>query len=54
MDVVGATFRAAGGSVPELFVSLIATLQESDVGFAAIVGSAVSTYFCHCCACHLC
>jgi K+-dependent Na+/Ca+ exchanger-like protein len=41
MDVAGATFMAAGGSMPELFTSFIATFQESDVGFAAIVGSAV-------------
>jgi len=41
MDVAGATFMAAGGSMPELFTSLIATFQESVVGFAAIVGSAV-------------
>jgi len=41
MDVAGATFMAAGGSMPELFTSLIATFQESEVGFVAIVGSAV-------------
>jgi K+-dependent Na+/Ca+ exchanger-like protein len=41
MDVAGATFMAAGGSMPELFTSFIATFQESTVGFAAIVGSAV-------------
>jgi len=41
MDVAGATFMAAGGSMPELFTSFIATMRESDVGFAAIVGSAV-------------
>lgn len=41
MDVAGATFMAAGGSMPELFTSFIATFQKSDVGFAAIVGSAV-------------
>lgn len=41
MDVAGATFMAAGGSMPELFTSLISVFQESDVGFAAIVGSAV-------------
>merc|ERR1719316_1640897 len=42
MDVAGATFMAAGGSMPELFTSLIATFQDppSVVGFAAIVGSA--------------
>jgi K+-dependent Na+/Ca+ exchanger-like protein len=32
---------AAGGSMPELFTSLIATFKDSEVGFAAIVGSAV-------------
>merc|ERR1719345_709453 len=32
---------AAGGSMPELFTSFIGTFNESDVGFAAIVGSAV-------------
>ena len=31
----------SGGSAPELFTSLIGTFQESDIGFAAIVGSAV-------------
>merc|ERR1711939_314567 len=41
MDVAGATFMAAGGSMPELFTSLISTFQESEVGFFAIVGSAV-------------
>lgn len=41
MDVAGATFMAAGGSTPEFFIALIATFQESDIGFAAIVGSAV-------------
>merc|ERR1719195_1400665 len=41
MDVAGATFMAAGGSMPELFTSFIATFKESEVGFAAIVGSAV-------------
>jgi len=40
-DIAGATFMAAGGSMPELFTSLIAVFDESDVGFAAIVGSAV-------------
>eukprot|EP01084_Bolivina_argentea_P152208 265551_1 len=40
-DVAGATLMAAGGSAPELFTSLIGTFQETDVGFAAIVGSAV-------------
>merc|ERR1719359_556928 len=41
MDVAGATFMAAGGSMPELFTSFIGTFQKSDVGFSAIVGSAV-------------
>jgi len=41
MDVAGATFMAAGGSMPELFTSFIGTFQESDIGMAAIVGSAV-------------
>mmetsp|Transcript_41669 Transcript_41669/g.94030 ORF Transcript_41669/g.94030 Transcript_41669/m.94030 type:complete len:760 (+) Transcript_41669:191-2470(+) len=41
MDVAGATFMAAGGSMPELFTSFFATFAETDVGFAAIVGSAV-------------
>jgi K+-dependent Na+/Ca+ exchanger-like protein len=41
MDVAGATFMAAGGSMPELATSFIATFQENEVGFAAIVGSAV-------------
>ncbi len=40
-DVAGATLMAAGGSAPELFTSFIGTFQESDIGFAAIVGSAV-------------
>jgi len=41
MDVAGATFMAAGGSMPELFVSLISVFDGTDVGFAGIVGSAV-------------
>jgi len=42
MDVAGATFMAAGGSMPELATSFISTFQEHPaVGFAAIVGSAV-------------
>merc|ERR1719277_2151230 len=42
MDVAGATFMAAGGSMPELFTAFISTFQgSSEVGFAAIVGSAV-------------
>lgn len=32
---------AAGGSMPELFTSFLATFRESEVGFVAIVGSAV-------------
>ena len=40
MDVAGATLMAAGGSAPELFTSLIGTLQESEVGIGTIVGSA--------------
>lgn len=40
-DISGATLMAAGGSAPELFTSGIGTFQESDVGFGAIVGSAV-------------
>eukprot|EP01038_Epipyxis_sp_PR26KG_P007320 gene7320-9974_t len=40
-DVAGATLMAAGGSAPELFTSLIGTFLKSDVGFGAIVGSAV-------------
>jgi len=40
-DVAGATFMAAGGSMPELFTAFIGTFNESDVGFAAIIGSAV-------------
>merc|ERR1719258_399310 len=32
---------AVGGSMPELFTSYIATFDETSVGFAAIVGSAV-------------
>jgi len=41
MDVAGATFMAAGGSMPELFTSFLATFRDSEVGFVAIVGSAV-------------
>ena len=40
-DVAGATLMAAGGSMPELFTSLIGTMSGSDVGFGTIVGSAV-------------
>jgi K+-dependent Na+/Ca+ exchanger-like protein len=40
-DIAGATLMAAGGSAPELFTSLIATFEKSDVGFGTIVGSAV-------------
>lgn len=41
MDVAGATFMAAGGSMPELATSFIGTFTKSDVGFSTIVGSAV-------------
>jgi len=41
MDVAGATFMAAGGSMPELATSFISTFNDDNVGFAAIVGSAV-------------
>merc|ERR1719427_129937 len=40
-DVAGATFMAAGSSAPELFTSLAAATNESDVGVGTIVGSAV-------------
>jgi len=40
-DVAGATFMAAGGSMPELFTTLISVFDESAVGFPAIVASAV-------------
>lgn len=40
-DVAGATLMAAGGSSPELFTSAIGTFLRSNVGFGAIVGSAV-------------
>lgn len=41
-DVAGATFMAAGGSAPELATSILGVfVSHSDVGFAAIVGSAV-------------
>mmetsp|Transcript_120571 Transcript_120571/g.240071 ORF Transcript_120571/g.240071 Transcript_120571/m.240071 type:complete len:506 (+) Transcript_120571:71-1588(+) len=42
-DVAGATFMAAGGSAPEFFTSVVGALSPtpSDVGIAAIVGSAV-------------
>lgn len=40
-DVVGATLMAAGGSAPELFTNAAGTFARSDVGFGAIVGSAV-------------
>jgi sodium/potassium/calcium exchanger 1 len=40
-DVAGATLMAAGGSMPELFTSLIGTLvAPSDVGIGTVVGSA--------------
>jgi len=40
-DVAGATFMAAGGSMPELATSFIGTFSGSAVGFGTIVGSAV-------------
>lgn len=40
-DVAGATLQAAGGSAPELFTAAVGTFKRSDVGFGAIVGSAV-------------
>jgi K+-dependent Na+/Ca+ exchanger-like protein len=41
-DVAGATFMAAGGSMPELFTSFVSTMRgKTGVGFATIVGSAV-------------
>jgi len=40
-DIAGATFMAAGGSMPELFTSFIGTFKGNSVGIAAIVGSAV-------------
>eukprot|EP01048_Picozoa_sp_COSAG05_P018333 COSAG05_NODE_2664_length_2786_cov_26.732409_1_plen_374_part_10 len=39
-DVAGATCMAAAGSAPEFFISLIATFQQSSIGFGTIVGSA--------------
>ena len=40
-DVTGATLMAMGGSAPELFTNAAGTFARSDVGFGAIVGSAV-------------
>ena len=40
-NVAGATFMAAGGSAPELFISLIGAFTNSNVGIGTIVGSAV-------------
>jgi|MDSY01.1.fsa_nt_gb sodium/potassium/calcium exchanger 1 len=40
-DVAGATLMAAGGSAPELFMSVYGTFRETSVGFSTIVGSAV-------------
>lgn len=40
-DVAGATFMAAGSSAPELFTSLAAVTNSSDIGVGTIVGSAV-------------
>ncbi|XP_064608721.1 sodium/potassium/calcium exchanger 2-like [Liolophura sinensis] len=41
-DVAGATFMAAGGSAPELFISIFGVfLTRDNVGIGTIVGSAV-------------
>lgn len=41
-DVAGATFMAAGGSAPELFISLFGVfMSKNNVGIGTIVGSAV-------------
>ena len=42
-DVAGATFMAAGGSMPELCISFVGVFAapDSNVGFGTIVGSAV-------------
>lgn len=40
-DVAGATFMAAGSSAPELFTSLAAVTNSSNIGVGTIVGSAV-------------
>jgi K+-dependent Na+/Ca+ exchanger-like protein len=40
-DVAGATFMAAGGSMPELATSFIGAFTGSAVGFGTIIGSAV-------------
>ena len=40
-DVTGATLLAMGGSAPELFCNAAGTFARSNVGFGAIVGSAV-------------
>jgi len=40
-DVTGATLLAMGGSAPELFCNFAGTFARSNVGFGAIVGSAV-------------
>jgi K+-dependent Na+/Ca+ exchanger-like protein len=55
-DVAGATFMAAGGSAPEFFTSAIGSLspEPSDVGIAAIVGSAVFNVLFVIGACGLC
>eukprot|EP00927_Polykrikos_kofoidii_P036734 TRINITY_DN30_c0_g1_i1.p1 TRINITY_DN30_c0_g1~~TRINITY_DN30_c0_g1_i1.p1 ORF type:complete len:542 (+),score=63.95 TRINITY_DN30_c0_g1_i1:99-1628(+) len=55
-DVAGATFMAAGGSAPEFFTSVIGSLspEPSDVGIAAIVGSAVFNVLFVIGACGLC
>ena len=38
--IAGATLMTAGGSAPELFVSLIGTMYGSDIGVGTVVGSA--------------
>lgn len=56
-DVAGATFMAAGGSAPEFFTSLIGAVgspEPSNVGIAAIVGSAVFNVLAVIGACGLC
>ncbi|KAM4691021.1 sodium/potassium/calcium exchanger 4 isoform 2-T2 [Rhinophrynus dorsalis] len=46
-DVAGATFMAAGSSVPELFASVIGVfITHGDVGVGTIVGSAVFNILC--------
>ncbi|XP_021259579.1 sodium/potassium/calcium exchanger 4 isoform X2 [Numida meleagris] len=46
-DVAGATFMAAGSSMPELFASVIGVfITHGDVGVGTIVGSAVFNILC--------